>query len=119
MVERTFDEADLRAAIVERWGAHGAHCDVFDHMRTLALMTQHLLSTLEYLAVVAETFPHINVGPDGELGAADDVEGAWCLGCTVMSETQDWDVEVPRDADGELDLDRARAIVDAWHARAL
>lgn len=30
-----FNEDTLRAAIVDRWGEHGAHADVFDHMLKL------------------------------------------------------------------------------------
>ena len=32
----TWNEDDLRAAIVSVWGEHGAHVDVFDHILRLA-----------------------------------------------------------------------------------
>lgn len=37
-----FNEHVLRAEIVSRWGEHGAHADVYDHMARLATERMHI-----------------------------------------------------------------------------
>ena len=56
MPDGTFDENDLRAAIVATWGEHGAHIEVFDHMDKLAQKYLQLLRDTERMVRKAKGY---------------------------------------------------------------
>jgi len=74
---------------------------------------EQLEAALRYLDVVASQFPHVNVDAEGVLGAPD-AEDVYCLGCTIQATTQELNLNLQRDEDGDIDGEAAMQALAQW-----